>query len=128
MKAAADGMPLPSPTGRGLGIRPEHDLTPDENGFVHYGLGGLSVTPEDPMRLPRHRRPPEQGGTGLDPIWELDLSDLPPRLIFREDEANPQNHGFIEPAESMHLYEYEEAIVDTRGTWTTLPAAEASIQ
>jgi hypothetical protein len=117
MRKANDGLPLATPTARGLGVRPDIDIAVDDDGLVRDGFGGLSVSPDDLQRLPRHRRPPEHGGTGDDPVWKLDLNDLPGRLIYREDETNPGKHGFLEPSESMYLHEYEEAIVDTRGSW-----------
>lgn len=108
-----DGLPLASPTARGLGIR-EWEIEVDDDGYVNYGGGGMSVSPRSPLNLPEHRRPDEHGGTGLDPVWELSLDDLPPRLTYRETH---ERHGHLEPVETMLLYEYEEAIVDTRGSW-----------
>jgi hypothetical protein len=113
MIEAPDGLPLATPTARGLGIR-EWDAEVDEFGLVHPDGGGMSVAPDAIENLPQHRRPPEHGGTGLDPVWELSLGDLPDALNYRQ---TSDSHGLLEPSESMYLGEYEEAIVDTRGTW-----------
>ena len=109
-----DGLPLATPTARGLGVR-EWEIEVDDLGPVHPEGGGLSVAPNDPQNLPSHRRPPEHGGTGLDPVWALDPTELPEGLAYRQ---TSDTHGLVEPAESLYLGEYEEAIVDTRGTWT----------
>jgi hypothetical protein len=109
-----DGLPLATPTARGLGVR-EWELEVDEYGLVYPEGGGLSVAPDDIQNLVRHRRPPTHGGTGLDPVWELDLGELPEALSYRQ---TSDKHGLLEPSECMYLSEYEEAIVETRGTWT----------
>ncbi len=69
------------------------------------------------MNLPRHRRPPECGGTGKDPVWCIDAAELGQQLRFRPGPANPGGHGFVEPAERMTLDEYQEAIAATRAAW-----------
>jgi hypothetical protein len=45
----------------------------------------MSVAPHSLENLPARRRPPEHGGTGKDPIWELDVTDLGEELVYRED-------------------------------------------
>jgi hypothetical protein len=42
------------------------------------------VAPYSPEHLPDHRRPPEYGGTGKDPAWEISVVDLGNDLIYRE--------------------------------------------
>lgn len=117
MIRANDDLPLPSPTARGLGIRPGIDIPVEPDGTVEYGFGGMSVAIGKPRNLPRHRRPAKFRGTGSDPVWKLDLDELPSRLIFRADDEKADVHGFLEPAETMSLHDYEDAIVDTRGMW-----------
>ncbi len=76
----------------------------------------MSVAYETPQNLPEHRRPPNHGGTGPDPVWELDEGDLAEGLAYREDEEL-LGHGFIEPAWTMELSDYEEALAVTRSSW-----------
>ena len=55
------------------------------------------------------------GGTGSDPVWELDVDDLGSDLNFNQDTAT---HGLIEPASPMAFAEYERALETTRAKWT----------
>jgi hypothetical protein len=118
MKAAADGLPEVGSTARTLGVRPGTDIGVDGAGMVHSGTGGMSVTPDDPMGLPDHRRPPEcGGGTGRDPVFRILRSALGPDLSYRADPANPTGHGFVEPARTMSIDDYQGALAATRGRW-----------
>ena len=120
MKAAADGLPEVGPTARTLGVRagdkaPHNDVTataPTDS--VVPNTGGMSVAPDDPTNLPKNRRPAALGGTGNDPVWEIDDSDLGEELKFRQDK---KTHGFVEVAQEMTLYEYEQVLTATRTKW-----------
>jgi hypothetical protein len=101
MKKAADDTPETGESARKLGARPEIDIPLDYAGDVEPGVGGMSVSPDSPENLPRHRRPPEYGGTGLDPVWMMDSEDLSERLVFRPDPGDPHRHGFVEPETRM---------------------------
>jgi hypothetical protein len=70
--------------------------------------------PDEPENLPAHRRPPEHGGTGTDPIWELDVTELGDELVYREDPLMPGVHGFAEPASTTTFAAYESALIATR--------------
>jgi hypothetical protein len=117
MRGAADGLPVVGPTARTLGVRLEIDIPVDAYGMVRPGAGGLSVSPESPVYLPTHRRPPEFGGTGNDDVWFIAVNDLGPSLLYRPDPANPAGHGFVEPARRMTAEEYQQALAATRGAW-----------
>jgi hypothetical protein len=78
----------------------------------------MSVAPDDPIHLPRFLRPSEFGGTGKDPIWEIDDANLPPELLFRQDKAT---HGMIEPKDEITLAEYQSALASTRNRWRLVP-------
>jgi len=78
----------------------------------------MSVAPDDPMNLPRHRRPAESGGMGDDPVWEIDSDDLPDLLRYTPDAKDASRHGFVEPTEIMSLDDYQEALAASRGFWT----------
>jgi hypothetical protein len=122
MKSATDDLPLVGPTSRTLGVRAQIDIPVDSDGMVQPGVGGMSVSPHAPELLPRHRRPPEFGGTGKDPVWVLDTGTLDHRLICRAGPDNPSSHAFIEPSFRMSLDSYEQALAETRGSWRRLRA------
>lgn len=109
MREASNATPEIGPTARTLGVRPDDDI-PVVVGRVMPLTGGMSVAPDDPGNLPRHRRPPEHGGTGKDPIWGIALGSLSPDLAFRQDKPN---HGLFEPATEMSLDQFQEALADT---------------
>lgn len=81
-----------------LGARVPVDIAVDAEGNVHPQSGGLSITPDDPARLPPHFRPEALGGKGRFPVFELEDADLPARLTWRRDARRPLKHGFVEPA------------------------------
>lgn len=89
----------------------------DRSGMVHPLTGGMSVSPPPPENLIEHRRPPKYGGVGKDPIWELQTEALPSELTYRPDPANPDRHGFVEPAAPMPLDDYRDALRSTRELW-----------
>ena len=117
MKASADGHPEVGPNARLLGVRDGIDII-SQNGYVLPETGGMSVSPDDPKRLPRFRRPPELGGTGRDPTFTIESELLPSDLTYRADPLDPHSHGFIEPARPMTFAEFQQAIGETRLSWT----------
>ena len=50
------------------------DIPVDTNGMVHSETGGMPVSPS-PDDLSTHRKPPEFGGTGKNPVWEINTDD-----------------------------------------------------
>ncbi len=119
MKEASDGLPTVGPSGRMLGVRPGTTPTPDvlavqATDLVMPDQGGMSVAPDDAMHLLKHRRPSSLGGTGQDPVWYIEGSELGPDLRFRQDR---RTHGVIEPAQPMTLQEYQVALAGTRSRW-----------
>ncbi len=117
MKTAGDGHPEPGRTARTLSARPGIDIPVSVDGLVVGGEGGMSVAPDSPENLPAHRRAPEHGGTGKDPIWELDVTELGVHLVYREDPLMPGVHGFVEPALPTTFDAYESALLATRHAW-----------
>lgn len=77
----------------------------------------MSVSPNEPMNLPRHRLPIEFDGTGKDPVWMIGEYDLNDKLTYRPDPADPETHGFVEPSEIMPFDEYQAALYNTRLHW-----------
>jgi hypothetical protein len=120
MKPAADGLPEVGPSARTLRVRaadraPHNDVEAAQpTDPITPGTGGMSVAPNDPVNLPRNRRPAAIGGTGSDPVWEIDDTDWGAELQFRQDKPT---HGLIEVADEMTLEEYEQALAATRGKW-----------
>ncbi len=101
---------------RSLGVRPGPDIEVDDLGIVRPGAGGMSVSPENVVNLPTHRRPPSWGGTGKDPVWRITEDELGQHLAYRSDPLDPK-HGFVEPAGTMQFNDYQEAIHATRELW-----------
>ena len=119
MKESTDGFPEVGPSGRKLGVRPGSSPNPDviavaNSDLVCPGQGGMSVAPDDPKGLPRHRKPKSLGGIGQDAIWYMDTIDLGAELQFRQDSLC---HGVIEPRQPMTLQSFQEALVRTRSCW-----------
>lgn len=123
MRVGDDGLPMVGPAARKLGARPgappEGDI-PIEGGVVRPGMGGMSVSPRPPKNLPRFRRPPEFGGIGKDPAWQLETGDLPGTLRYRPDPEQPERHGFVEPSRAVGFDEYQAALRGTSGLWRRL--------
>jgi hypothetical protein len=112
---SGDGLPLVThASSKGLGVRANVDIPVDEEGVVEPGSGGLSVSPDSPANLPYGRRPPTHGGIGRFPVWELETDALPDTLVCAPETSI---HAFIEPAYSMELGDYQEAIEGTRALW-----------
>jgi hypothetical protein len=108
IKRDTDGRPwLSNLVARGLGVRPDHDISPDEEGVVHPYTGGTSVS-TSPDALPPFLRD--------EPVWALETADLPGYLRPRED-PDREGHVFIEPAYSMDLGDFQDAIAETRDLW-----------
>ncbi len=119
MKEDVNRMPMVGSNGRMLGVRPGNASTPDvlavqPSDLIVPNQGGMSVAPDNPSYLSRHRRPQSLGGTGLDPVWSLETVELAPNLQFRQDSPT---HGLIEPLRTMTLQEYQAALSATRTRW-----------
>jgi hypothetical protein len=124
MRAAPDSLPETGASARTLGARPGTDIPIDAIGDVSPRTGGMSVAPHTPRNLPPHRRPPEFGGSGRDPVFGIDTENLGQDLAYRPDPANPGGHGFIEPSRPMSQDDYQTALHGTRPLWS--PAALGS--
>jgi hypothetical protein len=75
----------------------------------------MSAAPQDPANLPRNRRPAQvSGGTGKDPVWEIDTDDLGPNLQYVQDKPT---HGVVAPKPPMTLADLEQALAATRARW-----------
>ncbi|MCO7224749.1 fibronectin type III domain-containing protein [Pleionea sp. CnH1-48] len=114
MKGDSNG-PETGASARTLGARPDTDIPVDCKGCVHPDTGGVSVAPDTPQNLPRHRRPSEHGGTGKDPVWSIKSSQLGEKLKYVQDS---DTHGTIQPSKSMRLEEYQEALSETKDSWS----------
>ncbi len=114
-----DGLPRLGRSARALGVRtPNESRKPDVTGtdaadIIQPGKG-MSVAPNDPANLPLFRLPSSLGGTGKDPVWEIDSTDLGPDLQAQQD---GRTHVLIGPARPMTLAEFETALAATRAQW-----------
>lgn len=79
----------------------------------------MSTAPDDPKFLPAHRRPPEHGGTGKDPVWGAESSAISAgTLNWVQDKPT---HGNVEPKATMKYSEYRAALEGTAGLWKKIP-------
>ena len=111
-----NGAPLVDPNH--LGVRttgPHIDIESDALGLVHPGMGGMSVTPDDPMDLHRHFRPRSLGGRGKWPVWVISSARIADPLAARQDRPT---HWQIEPSFRMALAAYESALAETAPHWS----------
>lgn len=117
-KVDADGAPKCGTAGSMLGVRPiDVEKALDAENKVHPGLGGLSVTPDDPKRMKPFLRPPSLGGHGTRPIFMIASTALGAALSYRPDPTHPRDHGFVEPASVMKLEAYQVRLAATRSDW-----------
>ena len=117
MIRGADGRPVCGRNDCTLGVRLGIDVHPDAKGQVHPG-GGMSVTPEDPKRLPLHLRPVALGGLSRLPVFYMDVGDLEGCLRYVPSKKKPKRHGQIEPAAPVPLEVFEDDLCATSGHWT----------
>src|SRR5690349_1443399 len=107
--------------GRYLGVRtdpnPSADVKVDKEGFVVMEAAGVSVTPDDPLGMEDIRLPRALGGDGKDPIFSLEVTDLPDGLGYLPDRRRPTRHGFIVPTRRMLLAEYKALVHGTKEKW-----------
>jgi hypothetical protein len=111
-----DGLPALGDSARTLGARPHTDIPVSPTGLVRPGQDGMSVSPDDPRNLPRHRLPAHLGGTGKDPLGSIREDRLGDGLAHRPDPRSA-THGFIEPATAMLLEDYQRALHATQSFW-----------
>jgi hypothetical protein len=120
MIADADGLPQVGRSARQLGVRtldrlPHNDVKASKPDDPVIPGEGMSAAPDDPAKLAKNRRPPQvNGGTGKDPVWEIDAGALGPDLQFVQDTPA---HGFVGPGRAITLAEYERALAATRTMW-----------
>lgn len=114
MKSAEDGAPQCGPTRRQLGALVPEDIKPDHAGVVSPQTGGMSVAPHQVQNLGQHRRPPEFGGTGKDPVFVIETQELGSSLTCRLDSAT---HGLVEPSHPQPVSQYQTALCALRTAW-----------
>lgn len=64
--------------------------------------------------LPYFRKPPEFGGLGKDPIWQIDDSYITGDLEALQDSST---HVSVLPRVTMRLETYEAALAKTQSIW-----------
>jgi hypothetical protein len=121
MRKDESGRPRCGAQGSLLGARAGRDIVPDASNFVDRGTGGMSVTPDDPARLPPHARPQRLGGLGKLPVFRLETERLGEALAYRADPAASDRHGFVEPSSRMLFEAYQAALAGTQPDWQEVP-------
>lgn len=117
MKEGLEGGPECGSTARTLGVRVPGDVEPDTEGRVLPRTGGMSVAPDDPMRLRPHRRPRALGGTGPDPVFSIRVELLGGSLTARADR---EGHALVEPSVPVEVAFDVRALHQTRSSWRKL--------
>jgi hypothetical protein len=87
-------------------------------GIVQADGGGMSVAPDTPTNLPEHRRPPEWGGTGKDPVWAIPTAAFVTPLQYIRDTPT---HGTVSVAMPTPLAAMQAALAATRPVWQRVP-------
>jgi hypothetical protein len=103
-----------------IGTGKYDDIATQEDGHVHPRTGGLSVSPDDPKRLPRHRRPRSLGGDSTRPLWVVSHEQLQAELHYEPDEPDPEGiirHGLVEPGIPMPPEALQEHLRNTTTLW-----------
>lgn len=136
--AEANGKPKVGRSARLLGVRPGIDIDVehmprdwlDEQGYLRpesernllsdqpvavaiRNTKGMSVSLSIES-LPAFRRPVAFGGTGKDPLWQIDDSKISGDLEAVQDSPT---HISILPRATMLLEKYETALANTRNDW-----------
>jgi hypothetical protein len=122
MKFEGDNPPRPvvGPGRTTLGARPGTDLPVGKDGMVHPNTGGMSVN-DVIDQIPQHNRPTDFGGTGRNlKMFTMDSCALPADLVLTPDPKN-RLHGLVEPAQTMHLDQYQGLLASTRDSWEVVP-------
>jgi hypothetical protein len=120
MTPDADGLPQVGRSARQLGVRPldrlpHNDVSAASGEDIVNRGEGMSAAPNAPAYLGKNRRPPQlNGGTGKDPVWEIDTEDLGLHLEFVQDKPT---HGVVTARAPMTLAEFEQALAATRARW-----------
>lgn len=116
-----DGFPKLERSARALGVRiesrPPHqaDICMDDAGFVEPGRGGMSLAIGSPENLPPHRRPPQFGGIGRDPVFRL-TKPFWAAVLIHVDQPQ-EHHACVEPIMRCPLEDYERELAATRLYW-----------
>ena len=109
------GSPALGESARKLGVRVGPDLDVKDD-IAKHNKKGMSTSPDDPKNLPKHRRPKEFGGTGKDPVWEIDSGQLSTETIeWHQDSAT---HGIVRPTKDMPYKTFKSALEATQGSWS----------
>jgi hypothetical protein len=74
--------------------------------------------------LPAFRRPTTFGGTGRDPLWQIEDSKITGDLEAVQDSAT---HVSILPSTTMLLERYETALAKTQDDWKRVEESSQSI-
>jgi hypothetical protein len=118
-----------------VGTDEHDDITPDEQGLVHPGTGGMSVAPTwrdlPAYRIPQRLRrlcPKARGSDKLE-CWRMGSGlfvdgPLTDRLNVAVDHAT---HGVVEPIVAMQLQDYVDALSATADQWTIDPETSSII-
>jgi hypothetical protein len=110
------GEPKIGNTARDLGVR-DTDVELNPQGKVVPGKG-MSTVKGSPNNLVEHRRPPSWGGTGKDPVWEIDENNINGKLAANHDGENHVSITVAVAQQNMSLEEFRAELITTKPNWT----------
>ena len=118
------GKPQIGDSARKLGVRDE-EITVEQKDGINFIIAkdneGMSTAPDRPENLPKHRRNKDWGGTGKDPVWEIDDSQVTGALKAVQDKPT---HVTVAASHDMPLEDFKAALSKTQNNWNkTLPTS-----
>jgi hypothetical protein len=118
MQTDPDRLPKTGDSARVLGVRPHRHRSVDTSGLVAPMTGGMSITADDPMNLPPHRRSARYNEAGCDPVFEIHGDSFGGSLSLRHD-GRPSQY-LVEPHAFCLFEDYQMALHATRPFWLLL--------
>ncbi len=120
------GKPEVGNSANSLGVRtcgPHKDISIIK-GVVHPNTGGMSVTPNDPSKLPPHRLPSKllprskkKRGSKSNSVFSFQVDKLNPPLALCGCRSD---HALVGPLDCCVFSEFEQALYDTQNLWTKM--------
>ena len=111
------GKPQIGDSARNLGVRQQEITVEQRDGkdfIIAKDTEGMSTAPGTPRNLPQHRRNKDWGGTGKDPVWEIDDSKVTGALKAFQDKPT---HVTVAASHDMPLEDFKAALSSTQNNW-----------
>ncbi|HTI68551.1 MAG TPA: RHS repeat-associated core domain-containing protein [Candidatus Limnocylindria bacterium] len=100
-----------------LGIRPK-DIPDIVDGLVKPTFQGLSVTPNNPSKLPPFAL--KKLAKGEIKVWAITEQMFDVKLGYVPDPTDPEGHGYVRPKILLPVGEYKRLIKESQMRWVSL--------